>query len=906
MTGRQKAVPEAETRPVAAWHSLPPDEVLDRLDTTRDGLGSAEAERRHVLYGTNELPPPRRDNPFLVYLRQFRSPLIYLLLAAAAVSAGIGEWSDAGFIFGVLQVNAVIGAIQEWRAASSALALIRMTRSSAIVLRDGRRQRLDSAELVVGDIVEFEPGMRVPADSRLISGYDFRSDESLLTGESTPVAKDSDAEIETAVAVSDRATMAYAGTAVATGRATGVVTAIGSATELGTIAGAIGGGAVAPLLIHLQRLARQIGIMMTAAIVALAIVQFLQGIPAAQVFFVAVALAVAAIPEGLPVAITVALSIGMARMGRRNVIVRSLPAVEGLGACTLIASDKTGTLTCNILTVKQLWLPDTGRVGIGGEGYRLEGEASIEGRPLSKAERASVEAMARSAVLCNEAELHLADGVVHHLGDAVDVAFLILGAKLGLERRGLTDRTPEIGQIAYEPHKRFAASFHREAGGGVRAHVKGAAETVLPMCAVEGGGEKLLAIADQMAAQGYRVLAVAAGPVDHVPMSGPPDATPANLGFLGFVGLIDPLRAEVPAAIDACRASNIDVRMITGDHPATALAIARELGLARDPAEILTGATIAKLLVEGDGRYIEALREAVTKAKIFARVDAVQKLHIVRMLQQAGHFVAVTGDGVNDAPALDAAHIGVAMGGMGTDVARGAADLVIADDNFSSIVAGIEEGRVAYDNVRKVTMLLIGTGIGEIVLFVLALVAGLPIPLFAVQLLWLNLVTNGVQDVALAFEKGEEGVLRRAPRPPAQPIFDRRMIVQTALTGSYMGFAGFAFFLWAIRSGIAEEQARAALLLLMVLFENVHAFNSRSETRSAFRMPLSANPWIVSAVTLALLLHLGAMYWSEAAAVIKLVPVDAVLIAIVIPIALGLVALIEVYKRFLRTAIRGV
>ncbi|MDP6389979.1 MAG: HAD-IC family P-type ATPase, partial [Alphaproteobacteria bacterium] len=467
-----------------------------------------------------------------------------------------------------------------------------------------------------------------------------------------------------------------------------------------------------------------------------------------------------------------------------------------------------------------------------------------------------------------------------------------------LDRTELLRHRPQIGLIPYEPFRRFAASFHRDPAGEASLYVKGAAETVLPMCAEDGRRDELLAVADDMAANGYRVIAVAAGPADETMARNGTEPERFSPRFLGFVGLIDPVRAEVPAAIDACRASGIDVRMITGDHPATALAIARELGLANDPAEVMTGIDLEGILPERHGAYTEAQCSAIARPKVFARVDAMQKLHIVHVLQQLGHFVAVTGDGVNDAPALEAAHIGVAMGEKGTDVARGAADLVIADDSFSSIVAGIEEGRIAYDNVRKVTMLLIGTGIGEIVLFVLSLVAGLPIPLFAVQLLWLNLVTNGVQDVALAFERGEADVLERRPRPPDQPIFDGRMITQTSLAGAFMGFAGFAFFLWALRAGVPEEQARTALLLLMVLFENVHAFNCRSETRSAFRVPIRNNPWIVLSVAGALFLHLSAMHWDAAAQLLRMAPIAPGTFLVVLPLALGLLAAIEIYKRW--------
>ena len=883
------------------WHALAPDIVLERLDASPAGLRSDVAGERHQRFGPNELPPPKRESLLLVFLRQFKSPLIYLLLAASVVSAGLGEWSDAGFIFGVLMVNAVIGTYQEWRAASSAMALMQLTRGDVVVVRDGERRQLDSAELVPGDIVDLESGVRAPADIRLLADRELQVDESLLTGESTPVVKDARRKVPPDAALGDRSTMIFAGTSISSGRATGVVARIGLATELGAIARATSGGAMPPLLIRLQHLAKQITVLMTGAIIIIGTVQLIQGVSLAEVFFVAVALAVAAIPEGLPVAITVALSIGMARMARRNVVVRSLPAVEGLGACTLIGSDKTGTLTCNELTVKRIWLPGAGEVSVGGEGYSVEGSLTRDGKPLDDNEYRGAETLARSGLLCNEAHLYFSSDGVRHVGDTVDVAFQVLAAKLGWRRDALLEAAPQLSLIPYEPRRRFGAALHQDNHGGAVIHVKGAAEIVLAMCAGASVDDAYHSIAETLAADGYRVLAVARGRFSAIPASFDETAL-TGLEFLGFVGLIDPVRPEVPAAIEACRQGGIDTRMITGDHPATALAIARELGLADQPEEVMTGGQLARYLsskTADDGR---SLTEAVKKAKVFARVDAVQKLQIVKILQDAGHFVAVTGDGANDAPALDAAHIGVAMGDKGTDVARGAADLIIQDDNFASIVAGIEEGRITYDNVRKVTMLLIGTGIGEIVLFILALVAGLPMPLFAVQLLWLNLATNGIQHVALAFEKGEPNILRRRPRPPEQPIFDNRMVVSTALAGSYMGFAGFAFFYWAIGAGIPEDEARTALLLLMVLFENVHIFNCRSEGRSAFRVPLRSNPWIVLAVLAALGLHAGAMLWPPAGEVLKMATIDPALLLIVFPTAFGLTVLFEGYKRLANPA----
>jgi Ca2+-transporting ATPase len=894
---RPKLPHQASAAPRPPWHGEPPGAVLAALDATPNGLVAAEVAKRQARFGRNALPPPKRDGVLLVYLRQFKSPLIYLLVAAAAVSVALGNLTDAAFIFGVLQVNAVVGAIQEWRAASSAQALMRMARVEAVVLRDGRRQRLDSAELVPGDVVELDPGMHVPADLRLLASRDLQLDESLLTGESTPVFKQSAAVLPVDTALADRRTMAYAGTSVLRGRGSAVVVATGLATELGAIARAMSGGTVAPLLLRLQALARQIAILMTGAIAVIAAIDLLRGAAISDVFFVAVALAVAAIPEGLPVAVTVALSVAMHRMARRGVIVRSLPAVEGLGACTLIASDKTGTLTCNELTVTRLWLPGDLTVDVGGEGYRIEGALSIGGTVLGDAAGAAARRLALAGALANEASLFVDPEEVRFLGDTVDVAFLILAAKLGIDRPAQLERLPQVGTVPYEPHLRFAASFHADGLGGVQAYVKGAAEMVLPMCADRDGElGHARTTADALAAAGYRVLAVAAGPVERDGEEEWGAAALLDLDFLGFACLIDPVRPEVPDAIERARRSGVDVRMVTGDHPSTALAIARQLGLAQDEGEVVTGQALAAL-VGDDPAHREARDAVIGAARIFARVDAVQKLDIVTALQRQGHFVAVTGDGVNDAPALDAAHIGVAMGRQGTDVARGAADLVIADDNFASIVAGIEEGRIAYDNVRKVTLLLIGTGIGEILLFVLALASGLPAPLTAVQLLWLNLVTNGVQDVALAFEQGERGVLDRPPRPPRQPLFDRALMIQTAVAGGYIGIVGFGFYSWALGAGLPAAEAGSLLLLLMVLFENVHVFNCRSERRSAFAVPVVANPWVVLSVAFAFVLQVAAMSWEGSRDLLHLVPVDPVQALAVIPITFGLLLVMEVYKR---------
>jgi magnesium-transporting ATPase (P-type) len=885
------------------WHAMTPLDAMEALKCRDSGLSGREAARRLASFGPNELPRPRRDNALIVYVRQFKNPLVYLLLAATLVSLAVGELADAVFIFVVLQFNAVIGGLQEWKAASHAEALDELIRHRVTVRRDDDWFEVDAADLVPGDILRLQSGAHVAADLRLVSGQELTLDESLLTGESTPVSKDGSSLTDPATQLADRPNMLHAATTILSGRATGVVTSTGRRTEVGRIAEAMARGrrAAPPLVRRLERFSRVIGVLTMVLIAILAVTQFLQGTDLATVFLVAVALAVAAIPEGLPVAITIALAIATNRMQRCNVIVRALPAVEGLGACTLIASDKTGTLTRNELMVARAQLigsdAEDSLVSIAGEGYAPEGDIlGAAGQPLPPRAEEGLRRLAESASLCNEASVRFAPTGTEHLGDTVDVSFLVLAAKLGLDHVALQSELPQVGSIPYEPHRRFGASFtlDRKGDGGqsgaALVHVKGAAEVLIPMCA-DVDRDRVLADADRMAADGYRVLAVASGAASLQDAHAAAPEALRGLRLLGLVGLIDPVRAEVPEAVQQARQAGITVRMVTGDHPQTALAIARQLGIAGGPGDVATGVELAA------ARDPQAFDRIVRRARVFARVEPVQKLSIVESLRRAGEVVAVTGDGINDAPALTASDIGIAMGKDGTDVARGAADLILTDDNFASIVAGIREGRVAYDNVRKLIYLLIATGLGEIVLFFLAILFNLPLPLFAVQLLWLNLVTNGIQDVALAFERGEPGILRREPRPPHQRLFDRAMIMQVLVAGSYMGVMAFLFYAWCLDQGMNEQTARNLLLLLMVLFENAHALNARSETRSVLHIPLSANYFLVAAVVAAQGLHIGAMYLPGMRELLGVQPIALLDWVMVATVAASLILVMEIYKR---------
>lgn len=882
---------EFQNRP---WHALSWEDALKSLGSSPEGLSDGEYSDRFTRFGPNKLPEAKRAGLFLVFLRQFKNPLIYILLAAAVVSIGVGAVGDAMFIFAVLLINSIIGTIQEWKAETSAEALKSIMRVMAHVRRNGGRREVDATQLVPGDIVLLESGAAVPADIRLLSTHTLRVDESLLTGESLPVRKDAETILSEGSTVADRINLLHAGTSVLDGRAVGVVCRTGSATEVGKIAESLAlEAAKPPLVIRLEQLTRTIAFVITIGVAILSAVQLARGIPFVDIFLFAVALAVSAIPEGLPVAITVALAMGMQRMARRHVIIRLLPAVEGLGACTLIASDKTGTLTANQLTIKRVAGPQLEPVEVMGEGLDPCGAIVRAGEPVTdQSVRHRLERAALTGALCNEGEFRLEDGTPFKVGDAVDVAFLVFAAKLGHTQKALNAHYPQIGSIPFEPKHRFAASFNRH-GDQVMAHVKGAAETVLGMCR-DVDRDAIEAQHQALAEEGYRVLAVATGRVsEQLAKAKNPDSL-KNLEILGLVGLIDPIRAGVPEALQACHRAGVQVRMITGDHPVTGRAIACQLGLVSGEPDVMTGSEIIQLASDEP-----RLHERISQAAVFARVEPAQKTDIVNALQKAGHFVAMTGDGVNDAPALKAANIGVAMGQAGTDVARGAADLILTDDNFASIVNGIEEGRIAYANVRKVTWLLISTGAAELVLFFLALGTGLPLPLDPVQLLWLNLVTNGFQDVALAFEKGEPGLLDRPPRPPDEPIFNRLMIEENVLSGAYMGLVAFGTFAWLFKyTTLTEFEASNILLLLMVLFENAQVFNCRSEFQSAFKVPLRANPLLIGAVILAQGVHITSMYIPGINDVLEIEPVSFETWAVLLGLASTLIVVMELYKRF--------
>ncbi|MBK6657393.1 MAG: HAD-IC family P-type ATPase [Proteobacteria bacterium] len=885
-----------------APHRLAVEQALHALDSGHHGLGLAEVARRARQCGPNRLP--RRPPPSLlaVLLRQLRDPMILVLAIAALVATVLSDWSDVAFIALVIVIDVVIGVSQERAAQRTVDSLQGMVRTRARVERGGEAYEIDAEELVPGDVLLLESGARVPADVRILTCHDLSIDESLLTGESAAVGKRADALLDTDCALAERINMAFAGTLVTRGRAVALVTAIGMATEVGRIAAALDAPRVAkpPLLTRMERFTVRVAVLVMVAVTVVSAIAIARGAALAEVFLASLALAVSAVPEGLPVALTIALAISMRAMGRRNVIVRRLAAVESLGSCTFIASDKTGTLTANELTVQTLWIPGAVPWPVSGAGWQAEGK--IEHPPAATA---AVQRLCRAAALANEAFLGRRDGQWIHHGDAVDVALLVLAHKAGITRPELLLDHPELASLPFESERLFAAGVNPLAEGLV-VSVKGAVEKVLGMCtrmmtqdacvALDAG--LVQRVAASLARDGFRVLALAQGPAQLQHDAAIREDELRDLVLLGLVGMIDPLRPEAEEAIARCRGAGIEVAMLTGDHPDTALSIARRLGLASDAAQVVTGSAVRAAAARGDA----ALEALVADARVFARVEPQHKLAIVTALQRRGHVVAVTGDGVNDAPALRAAHVGVAMGRAGTDVARDSADLIITDDNFSSLLAGVEEERIAYANIRKVVLLLVATGVAEIILFALAIASGLPLPLLPAQILWLNLITNGIQDVALAWEPGEGDELRRPPRAPDEAVFDRAMVERVVLCALVMALLAFGLFHSLLGAGESVAAARNHTLLLMVLCENLLVFVARSERNSAFSSNPLNNPLLWWGTLAAQAVHIAALYTPGLNTMLGLEPVTAQSWLALLGLASVLLVVMEIYKWAVRRA----
>jgi magnesium-transporting ATPase (P-type) len=856
--------------PSDPWHALPQSEALERLESGRQGLSPQEAAERLARHGANRLPPPKRRGPLHRFVAQFANLLIYVLLAAALVTALLDEWVKTGVILGVVVINAAIGFVQEGKAEHALEAILGMLAPRAAVTRGGKRATVPAEELVPGDIVHLKSGDRVPADLRLIEVRNLQVEEAALTGESLAVDKDA-MQVAAGAPLGDRRAMAYSGTLVVYGTAIGLVVATGPQTEIGRISHMLADVSrlTTPLLEQMDRFARSL----TVAILGLAGLVFalgvlVQGSAITEMFMAAVALAVAAIPEGLPAILTIALAIGVTRMARRNAIIRRLPAVETLGSVGVICSDKTGTLTRNELTVQSLVTAEHA-YRVTGAGYDPAGEFRLEGDPIDLAGHPDLQLAARAAMLCNDAELsppeNGTDGWRLH-GNPTDGALLAVGMKAGYRAEFEREALTRTDVIPFESEHKFMATLHHDHAGHGTVFVKGAPERILAMCAFQrqGGTDHAINPAawhervDELAAEGQRVIAVACRPADPERRVLTFGDVEGGLTLLALFGLIDPPRPEAIRAVAQCRAAGIRVKMITGDHVRTARAVAWQLGLSgpdggEPPA--LTGSEIDRLDLEG-------LRSAALSIDVFARTTPAHKLHLVEALQAADEVVAMTGDGINDAPALKRADVGVAMGHKGTQAASEAAEMVLADDNFASIASAVEEGRTAYDNIRKAILFILPTNGGQAMTILLAVALGWMLPITPLQILWVNMVTAVTLALALAFERTEPGVMARPPRLRHEPLLSAFLVWRITFVSLLLLVGTFGLFSWYRAQGLDIETARAIAVNTLVVGEAVYLLNSRRIYESALtRASLAGIGLPLAAIAAVLAIQLPFTYW---------------------------------------------
>jgi cation-transporting P-type ATPase F len=834
------------------WHTMPGDAVVERLGTDADeGLTADEAVRRLDEHGHNEITTQSGPGPWRRLASQFNQPLIYILLVASVVTAALQEWIDSGVILAVVLVNAVIGFIEENRAVKALDALARAMTSHATVLRDGDEHEVDARDLVPGDVVLVRSGDKVPADLRLIRVRSLRTDESALTGEAVPVGKDAEPVAEDEV-LADQSSMAFASTVVTFGQARGVVVATGNSTELGQVSGMLAG--VEELQTPLTRKIGQFSRTLLFVILVLAAATFLigtlRGLDTSETFLAAVALAVAAIPEGLPAAMTIVLAIGVGRMAARRAIIRKLPAVETLGSTTVICSDKTGTLTANQMTVTAV-LAGGAVHELTGVGYDPRGEirpASADGSPTPPL----VETL-RCGLLCNDARLVSTDeeGGWEVHGDPTEGALVVAAHKAGLHAEAEGDLRPRLDAVPFESEHQYMATLHGggdDGGAAGVAYLKGSVERVMERCdrMMDGTGQlveldrrDVVEAAERLAAEGRRVLAFARRDVDADVDELEHEDVAEGMTFLGLQGMIDPPRPEAIDAVGACHAAGISVRMITGDHPVTARAIAAQLGITPegDTTDAVTGSDLS-------GMNEAQLDEVVRDTMVFARVSPEQKLRLVGALQRGGAVVAMTGDGVNDAPALKQADIGVAMGLKGTDAAKDASDMVLTDDNFASIRAAIEEGRGVFDNLVKFIAWTLPVNLGQALVVITAVVVGRTLPVTPVQILWINMATAILLGLMLAFEPKEPGIMDRLPREQSVPILTPQIITRILLVGGLLVVGAFGLFTYEREIGASLDQARTVAVNTFVIVEMAYLFNSRSLTRRLSEIGWFSNPWI--------------------------------------------------------------
>ncbi|MDR4462943.1 MAG: cation-translocating P-type ATPase [Nitrospira sp.] len=850
---------------------------------TEHGLTAEEARRRLDSHGANELPENPPPSLLSLFLSQFTSVIVWVLIGAAVVSGLLEDWVDSAAILAIVLLNGILGFVQEFRAERSLAALRRMSIATARVVRDGTLLMIPAREVVSGDVVLLEAGDRIPADARLVYTTNFHTQEASLTGESTPVQKGAQVIDRPDVPLADRSNMVFMGTVAVSGKARGVVTATGLRTELGHIATMIQKAAEAERTeTPLQRRLEQFGY--TLLWLALGVVSvvfllgYLRGEPVVTMFLTSVSLAVAAVPEGLPAVVTITLALGVTRMVQRNALIRKLPAVETLGSATVICSDKTGTLTKNEMTVTKIFVGDQ-VCDVTGEGYEPVGEirevSDVKGEAMGPTSiTAGVRDLLTAAVLCNGATLKQEEGGWRILGDPTEGALLVAAAKAGLRMEELEPRHHFLGEIPFDPERKMMTIVRRSSDAPV-AYVKGAPDVLLARCTHRLGANGTLeplsdstraAILDanaQFAHRALRVLGLAYRRLSEEPDSYHPSELEQRLVFLGLAAMKDPLRSEAKVAVQACHDAGIKTVMITGDHKDTAVAIAEELGSRNGTVQALTG-------MELDRLSDEALRKQVDQFSVYARVSAEHKLRIVKAWKSGGAIVAMTGDGVNDAPAVKAADIGVAMGITGTDVTKEASDMVVTDDNFASIAAAVEEGRGIFDNIRKTVHFLLSCNVSEVLVMLFATLLGLPLPLLPIQILWMNLVTDGFPALALAVDPKAPDLMKRRPRRPDARLLDRARLVAIGLEGlmlSAVALGAFTYSLYGLHQDV--EQARTVAFTVLVINQLVHAFNCRSDRWSLFQVGVGTNRPLLLAVGLSLGIQVAVLTIPPVASIFK-------------------------------------
>lgn len=874
------------------WHSTEKEEVLEILKSSELGLAEKEVKLRQEKYGKNELPKGKTPSLLKIFIEQLLDPIVLLLVVAMIFSILIKENTDAIAIAFIILVDLILGTFQEWKANKNVEALKKLIEIRTKIIRSGKEIEVYSSDIVPGDIVLLSSGDKISADLRLIEVNNLTIDESVLTGESTSVSKISSV-INKDVILAERKNMAYAGTSVLSGRGVGIVTATGLNTELGEIAQKVNTtkDTKSPLTIRMEKFSKEITFLVVAIAIIITVVLYSKGTSGSEIFLSVIALSVSAMPEGLPLALTMALTIGSNRMSKNNVIVKKLNSVESLGSCTVIATDKTGTLTVNEQTAKKIVLPDNSIFDIEGTGYNDKGKII----PLENANIENAKYISKLGVLNNEASLKKVKDGYEYFGDSIDIAFLALGQKsqINIDDIEITNR------INYESENKYSAVFYKENGNNY-CTVKGSLEKVLEFCTTMKVNnknkkldiEKIKKQHEDLASSGYRVIALASGKTK--------SEKPEHLTFEGLVAFIDPVREEVTKSISDCKKAGIKVIMITGDHPLTAYSIAKDLGLVENYDEVTSGKELDEYFQKGKKEF----DKFVKSKKIFTRVTPLNKLEIVESYKRQGEFVAVTGDGVNDAPAIKSANIGIAMG-SGTDVAKETSSMIILDDNFNSIVLGIKEGRNAYSNIRKVSYMLLSCGVAEVLFFLLAIILDMPMPLVAIQLLWLNIVTDGLQDFALSFEKSEENIMKESPRNPKETLFNKELFSEVLISGLSIGIIVFIVWTYLINKlDMPVNIARGYIVTLMVFIQNMHVLNCRSEKSSILKVPIKSNPLIIFSIVSAIFLQ---VLFSEVPFLSKFLQTTSIPIThmlILFAISTTIIFIMEIYKCLKRKSIK--